>query len=166
MPLRQPSPARAAAEAAILIPFAFGGIIAIGWSLTQWLALPSILRSPFEVLGWPIVAAGAVSLARAGQVLSAHGRGTPYPRRPPRSLVTTGPYARVRNPIFLAWGTVLFGLGIGLQLPGLVLLLVPAAVAIHVYIVYHEEPILARRFGAEFEAYRRRVPRWIPRLRT
>ena len=37
--------------------------------------------------------------------------------------------------------------------------------ACHVFVVAYEEPTLARTFGAEYEAYRANVPRWIPRLR-
>lgn len=35
----------------------------------------------------------------------------------------------------------------------------------HLYFIIVEEPGLARRFGADYEAYRRHVPRWIPRLK-
>ena len=34
-----------------------------------------------------------------------------------------------------------------------------------VHVVLYEEPALARRFGAEYEAFRARVPRWLPRPR-
>lgn len=34
-----------------------------------------------------------------------------------------------------------------------------------VFVRCHEEPALTRRFGAEYEAYRRAVPAWRPRLR-
>jgi protein-S-isoprenylcysteine O-methyltransferase Ste14 len=33
----------------------------------------------------------------------------------------------------------------------------------HVYFVLSEEPGLVKRFGAEYERYRREVPRWLPR---
>jgi len=162
----EPSSARAVAELAAALSFAFAGLLAGGWWLTMALSLPPFLPRPFSVLGWVLMAGAVGSLAYCAHFLSVRGRGTPYPRRPPKSLVTGGPYARVRNPILLSWGAVLFGLGVSLLLPGLIVLLVPAAVAIHVYVVYHEEPILVRRFRAEFEDYRNRVPRWIPRLRT
>jgi protein-S-isoprenylcysteine O-methyltransferase Ste14 len=35
-----------------------------------------------------------------------------------------------------------------------------------VYIRLHEEPGLEARFGASYRAYRARVPRWWPQLRT
>jgi protein-S-isoprenylcysteine O-methyltransferase Ste14 len=46
-----------------------------------------------------------------------------------------------------------------------VLLLYAAAFAIAVAAFVHgyEEPVLSRRFGAQYEAYRRAVPAWRPR---
>jgi len=166
VPAPLPSAARAAAEFGALLSLAFAGLIAAGWWLTIAFPLSPRLPPPLHLFGWGLVAGGGVSLAYCASFLSAVGRGTPYPRRPPKSLVTGGPYARVRNPILLSWAAMLLGLGIALPLPGLIVLLVPAAAAIHAYVVYHEEPILARRFGADFEEYRQRIPRWIPRLRT
>jgi len=34
------------------------------------------------------------------------------------------------------------------------------------FVLLYEEPTLRRKFGAEYEAYCRRVPRWIPRFRN
>jgi protein-S-isoprenylcysteine O-methyltransferase Ste14 len=34
----------------------------------------------------------------------------------------------------------------------------------HIYFLLSEEPGLAGRFGAEYDEYKRHVPRWIPRL--
>ena len=164
--VREPSPLRAVAELSTILSVAFGAMIAGGWWLTTALSLPSGLPPPFGLLGWAVAAGAVASLTHSIRVLSVRGRGTPYPRRPPTALVTEGPYARVRNPIILSWGALLFGLALALGLSGLIVLLVPAAVVVHVYVVIHEEPILARRFGPQFEDYRRRVPRWIPRLRV
>jgi protein-S-isoprenylcysteine O-methyltransferase Ste14 len=33
----------------------------------------------------------------------------------------------------------------------------------HVFVVAYEEPHLRRVYGQRYEAYRRRVPRWVPR---
>jgi protein-S-isoprenylcysteine O-methyltransferase Ste14 len=41
---------------------------------------------------------------------------------------------------------------------------VGVAIAFHLRVLIHEEPKLAELFGDEFAAYRRRVPRWIPRF--
>ncbi len=163
---REPSRLRAITELSVALVVAFGGLIGGGLWLTASLSLPRLPPPPFDVVGWFLTAASLASLAYCAWFLSLQGRGTPYPRRPPTLLVTKGPYAHVRNPIILSWGGLLLGLALAFRLPGLLLLLVAAFAFVHAYIAYHEEPILVRRFGAAFEAYRRRVPRWIPRWRA
>lgn len=156
---------RATVELTLALLIVMGGLIAMGWWLTESFPLPRV-PSPLDVLGWAIAVVAALSLAYCARSLSRVGHGTPYPRLPPAQLVATGPFAHVRNPIILSWGWLLIGLALGLRLTGLLALLAPATVAVHLYIVYHEEPILRQRFGAAFEDYCRRVPRWIPRWRT
>jgi protein-S-isoprenylcysteine O-methyltransferase Ste14 len=34
----------------------------------------------------------------------------------------------------------------------------------HLFVILYEEPTLAHRFGASYDAYRSSVPRWLPRL--
>jgi protein-S-isoprenylcysteine O-methyltransferase Ste14 len=38
-------------------------------------------------------------------------------------------------------------------------------IAFHTFVAYYEEPTLKRKFGAAYEDYLKRVPRWIPRFR-
>lgn len=71
----------------------------------------------------------------------------------------------VRNPIYTGFLAVLVGEALvfgsaGLLEYGAVAWCVAAAV-----VRWNEEPILARKFGAEYLAYRRAVPAWLPRLR-
>jgi protein-S-isoprenylcysteine O-methyltransferase Ste14 len=35
---------------------------------------------------------------------------------------------------------------------------------VHAFVVGYEEPTLRHSFGTEYEAFRRNVPRWIPRM--
>lgn len=78
--------------------------------------------------------------------------------------VQDGPFRYVRNPIYLAGITLLLGVGV-LYPPwravdaGLPLLLL---IYLHVAVVRVEEPELRRRFGAKYEEYCERVPRWLP----
>jgi protein-S-isoprenylcysteine O-methyltransferase Ste14 len=80
-------------------------------------------------------------------------------------LATGGPYAFVRNPIYL--GSFLIGLGmIGLLRDPW--LLVPHSLVFAVFfgmIVPAEERFLEARFGAEFMHFRRDVPKLVPSLR-
>ncbi len=83
----------------------------------------------------------------------------------PGRVLTEGIYGRVRHPRYLAF---LFALtGFALFANYLALYLVIAAVVPLGYLmVLLEERELRQRFGAEYEEYMRRVPRWVPRRET
>lgn len=86
-------------------------------------------------------------------------------QRKTRQLVTTGPYSLTRNPLYL--GTLLIVLGF-LALwhsPLLAVLVVPPILLYPFGVVPAEERVLRGEFGAEFDAYCVRTPRWWPRLR-
>lgn len=73
------------------------------------------------------------------------------------ALATTGPYARIRHPQYVAF--VLILLGFLLQWPTLLTLVMYGRLAIT------EEADMRKRFGAEFEAYAVSTPRFVPLLR-
>jgi len=79
------------------------------------------------------------------------------------TLVTHGPYAKVRNPIYTAMLLLLIGTGLAVsnstQL-GIALLLFALGTAVR---IHYEERLLRARHGAEFDTYRKRVPAVIPR---
>jgi protein-S-isoprenylcysteine O-methyltransferase Ste14 len=85
--------------------------------------------------------------------------------RKDRVLVTHGPFSVTRNPLYLF--SLIGFLGVGLALESLAL----AALLGAVFFITHwptilvEERRLEAVFGAEYEAYRARVPRFVPALR-
>ena len=80
-------------------------------------------------------------------------------------LVIAGPYAYVRNPLYL--GNLVLTLGATMISELLWMLPIVAVLYALQYgpIVLWEEQQLAERFGAHYAAYCRRVPRWVPRCR-
>jgi protein-S-isoprenylcysteine O-methyltransferase Ste14 len=92
--------------------------------------------------------------------------GTPVPFNPPPTLVTTGPFAYVRNPMIIGIALQLTGAGLWLRSWSIVLLLVPAFCLFFGWALRAiEEPELERRLGDEYRAYKARVPMFIPRWR-
>ncbi len=78
----------------------------------------------------------------------------------PGPLVTTGAFAISRNPIYTAFGMVI--IGISLILPHLLLLLyVPLGITAFVRQLLLEEASLRKIYGADFEAYCRKVRRFL-----
>ena len=91
------------------------------------------------------------------------GKGVPFD--PPRALVTTGPYAWVRNPMLTGWFFVLLGLAMALGSVALVVVGTPAFMALTISeLKIVEEPELERRLGASYREYKARVPMFVPRL--
>lgn len=81
-------------------------------------------------------------------------------------LITTGPFAHTRNPLYV--GNMLQYVGMGIManallpwLPAVALLFFGAQ---YLLIVSREEEVLAGRFGEAYERYCRHVPRFLPRL--
>lgn len=111
---------------------------------------------------WPV---GALAVLWCFWDFTFKGRGTPAPIDPPKELVVSGLYRYIRNPIYV--GVVLILLGHFLWF-GFWWLLVYAGLAFlltHLFVILYEEPNLRKRFGAGYEDYLRKVPRWIPRFK-
>jgi protein-S-isoprenylcysteine O-methyltransferase Ste14 len=89
------------------------------------------------------------------------GRGTLAPWDPPLHLVTTGPYRLSRNPMYIGVVTILVGWCVLWGSRTLVIYAVLFLCGFHLRVLLFEEPWSARQFGAQWEAYRERVPRWV-----
>ena len=80
------------------------------------------------------------------------------------ALATSGPYARIRHPQYVAF--VLILLGFLLQWPTLLtLVMFPILLVMYGRLAITEEAEMRKRFGAEFEAYAARTPRFLPSWR-
>jgi protein-S-isoprenylcysteine O-methyltransferase Ste14 len=98
-------------------------------------------------------------------IFAVRGRGTPAPFDPPREFVATGPYRWVRNPMYVGGFLLLAGYALCAGSAEALVVAFGMLAAAHLFVVLYEEPSLRRRFGAGYEAYLRRTPRWLPRLR-
>lgn len=145
--------------------FFFVFMVALPWPAHR--LLPALLPLPPLLKTW-----GGGALFFVGVVLwlicldafSRRGRGTPAPTDAPRHLVTDGLHGLLRNPIIAAevmvvWGEALYFGSVGFL--GYAVLFSSFAQWV---VVRVEEPELRERFGESYEAYCRRVPRWLPRL--
>lgn len=96
-------------------------------------------------------------------LLSHHGRGAYVEFDPPRQFVATGPFRWCRNPIAGSLVGVVLGEAIAFSSVGIFLLFIVALPLAHIQVILLEEPLLRKRFGAAYEEYLTRVPRWLPR---
>ena len=144
-----------------LAPGTVAGLVP--WALTGWQAGHWWL--PARVLGGGLGAAGGVVLVHAFARFVVEGVGTPAPVAPTRHLVVGGLYRHVRNPMYVAVVAAIAGQGLLLSRGVLLGYALVAAGVMAAFARWHEEPALTRRFGAEYDQYRRAVPGWWPRLR-
>jgi protein-S-isoprenylcysteine O-methyltransferase Ste14 len=117
------------------------------------------------IVGALLIAAGVALVVWTVRLFVTVGRGTLAPWDPTSELVVLGPYRLVRNPMITGVATILAGLALFFRSWGIALEFAIFLVVNAIYFPLVEEPGLRRRFGAEYEEYRARVPRWLPRVR-
>jgi protein-S-isoprenylcysteine O-methyltransferase Ste14 len=80
-------------------------------------------------------------------------------------LVTTGPYAYVRNPMLTGVFALLFGIGLSLGSASLLVIFTPLFILVNVWeLKVIEEPELVKRLGQDYIEYRKRTPMFFPSL--
>ena len=115
--------------------------------------------------GAALLAAGAAIYAWCVWDFATFGRGTPAPIDAPTRLVVRGLYRCTRNPMYVGVLTTILGWAALCRAPALLVYAMVVATCFQLIIVLYEEPHLTRVFGSEYDAYRARVGRWLPRLR-
>jgi protein-S-isoprenylcysteine O-methyltransferase Ste14 len=143
----------------IVAPGVVSGLVP--WLLTGWHATGVAVW--LQVLGWVIVALGAVVLLEAFARFVIEGVGTPAPAAPTEKLVVGGFYRYVRNPMYLAVAAVILGQALVLGRWVLVGYGLVFGLAVWSFVHWYEEPTLHRQFGSAYDDYRATVPGWWPR---
>ena len=139
-------------------PVAVAG--ALGAALLLHWVLPVRLFGGWPGIGALLVGASVVLGGWAVVVMAAARTGIPT-WEAATALVTTGPFAWSRNPIYLAMMLLLAGLALAWGSLWGVLAAAGLAVLLDRGVIAREEPYLAARFGADYAAYRARVRRWL-----
>ena len=112
--------------------------------------------SPLHIASYVFLGFGFYLLSAAWNVL--------YHAQQRNALAKAGPYARIRHPQYVAF--VLILVGFLLQWPTLLtLVMFPILVVMYARLAIIEEKEMRKRFGAEFEAYAARTPRFLPSFR-
>jgi protein-S-isoprenylcysteine O-methyltransferase Ste14 len=152
-----------AAAGSLLFLFVAPGVMAglVPYAITGWESNDPPLA--LQILGVVLIAAGTAVLLSAFARFVIEGLGTPAPVAPTEHLVVGGLYRYVRNPQYLAVSSTILGQALLLGQPGLLVWLAIFVAAVATFVLGYEEPTLQQRYGAEYDAYRRDVPRWVPR---
>lgn len=138
----------------------------VPWTYTHWrIASPLLGFSPFRILGGLMIAAGLPVLLDSFGRFAIQGLGTPAPVAPPQRLVISGLYKYVRNPMYVAVVSLIFGQALFFGRVSLLEYGLVVWLAFFAFVLLYEEPTLRTKFGKEYTDYCARVPRWIPRLK-
>lgn len=80
-----------------------------------------------------------------------------------KTLTTTGPYALVRNPLYVGNLFLIAAAGVASELVWFVPVALLWSFLIYCGVIRHEETRLEAKYGEEFRLYRSSVPTWWPR---
>ena len=116
-------------------------------------------------IGIIIMAFGGILVLICITVFIIKGKGTPAVFDPPTEFVATGPYAYVRNPMYVGGFILLTGFGLYHTSISIVILSVILIGLFHLFVVFVEEPSLEKLFGKSYLEYKKQVNRWIPKFK-
>lgn len=119
---------------------------------------PNLFQTTIAVLGIFLSEALRIwSVGYAGSATRTRGDSVPQ-------LVHAGPYRHVRNPLYVANIVMYTAAGLAFGFSGLSVLIFLVSAVEYIFIVAFEEETLLRTFGAPYEQFCEKVPRWIPSL--
>lgn len=143
-------------------PILYGGLALIAAGLEALapteLGLPRLVGLVPFLLGLGFDLSAMLAFRRA--------RTNILPHRAAERLVTTGPYAISRNPIYVGNTFIVLGIAILLSSLWMAAAAILAAVLTRHLAILREEEHMSARFGAAWDAYARKVPRWLGPVRT
>jgi protein-S-isoprenylcysteine O-methyltransferase Ste14 len=137
----------------------------VGLYLPQWLKSGGAeVAGGAHAAGVALFACGAAIYFWCAWDFVSKGLGTPLPLDAPRVLLVKGLYRFSRNPMYVGVLAVILGQAVYYGAMPVALYACAVLAAFELFVRYYEEPTLRRLFGAQYEDYCRKVPRWIFRF--
>jgi len=143
-----------------------GLFVILSMFVDQWFSVIWPLSNGLSMLiATPLIAVGTiVTVWSVSHFLKA--KGTPVPFNPPPTLVTSGPYQFVRNPMLTGVFLILFGIGFAIKSLSLVVVFTPLFVLVNIWQLKEiEAPEFVKRLGEDYLAYHQQTSMFIPRMR-
>jgi protein-S-isoprenylcysteine O-methyltransferase Ste14 len=119
----------------------------------------------FYYFGLLPILLGVITYSWAAWDFILRGKGTPSPIAQPKTLVVSGPYRILRNPMYLGLLLILSGEAIFFQEVILIVYTCLFFVSFHRHVINNEEPSLTWKYGANYKLYCHAIPRWFPKIR-
>lgn len=154
-------------------PLIYLGFLLVGWAIFRF-ANPEVLgeagrwlkfgfgleTQTRRIISLPLIIGGLLLDGAAAGYFRRLGTAV-EPWKPSTVLATNGLYRFSRNPIYLGFAITYAGLAIAMDSVLILVLLIPCLWVVDRFVIRREERYLAAKFGADYDAYRARVRRWL-----
>jgi protein-S-isoprenylcysteine O-methyltransferase Ste14 len=130
--------------------------------MLAYLMRPSRFALPlgFRGLGCALTVAAVVLSIWAQRTMRTAGTNI-RPDQPATVIVSNGPFAFTRNPLYLSVLAMFGGIGVALASKTFLAILVPLFLVLRYGVVGREERYLEGKFGDTYRTYKARVRRWV-----
>ncbi len=161
-PMKQPDSAERGARVRVPPPLLSVASTLLGVAL-GYLAAPAPLPGAraISVIGGLVILVAGMSLALSARTHFTRTGQNPMPWTPSPELILQGPYRFTRNPMYVGLTLAQVGIGLAVNNLWIAALAIASLAAIHFTAVLPEERYLGEKFGESYEAYRRRVRRYL-----
>ncbi|WP_230457718.1 MULTISPECIES: isoprenylcysteine carboxylmethyltransferase family protein [unclassified Alcanivorax] len=141
-------------------PALFLGGLLMGYGLDRALSLPGVhftgqqwVTLVLALIGIGLAASAVIQLRRAHTTL--------MPHRAANALLTGGVFSLSRNPIYLGFACLHLAMALAQHSTGMLVMWVPVIWVIQQHVIAAEETFHAQQFGEQWQAYRKKVRRWL-----
>ena len=148
------------AQVRVLPPLIQLGMLAAGVSLRLAFPAPFLPSAAAVPVGEAVVCVAIALVLLAARELRA-ARTAFDVRRPTTALVSTGPFRVSRNPVYFSMLLLQLGLGVILNSPWMIALVIPMGSILCLAVIRPEERYLEAKFGDPYRSYQGRVGRWL-----
>jgi protein-S-isoprenylcysteine O-methyltransferase Ste14 len=137
-------------------------VICLACGALAYLVYPFRLAFPPWLRGFGcVLVLAAIAFALWGQRTMRAAGTNIHPGLPATAVVSDGPFAFTRNPLYVSLLAMFAGIGVAVASLSFLAVLVPFALVLHFGVVLREERYLEAKFGDAYGGYTSRVRRWI-----
>lgn len=129
--------------------------------LNNSMGLPIFTHKWLQMFGVILIAGSLLIIANMSYLFMKYGKGTPSITETTKKLVRRGIFKHTRNPMYISNSLIIIGI---FCMFGSTILLGYAFlffIAMHMFLIFVEEPHLKKKFGKKYEKFLDEVPRWI-----
>ncbi len=141
-------------------PIVYLVCLVAGLGLDYFWPIPLLPQAIQFVVGFTIIVSSFLLIGLSLRIFRRSGTPIDY-RKSTTGIISTGPFAYSRNPVYVSMTMLMGGIAIAVDSPWILAMAVPAVLIIHNFVILREEAFLERKFGDDYRRYKAAVRRWI-----